>query len=99
MNNDYPNIPRLVVLGAGESGTGAAILAKQKGFDVFVSDCSHINPIYKALLEQHRIAWEEGQHTESSILNATEVVKSPASLHPRRSYRHSPDGTSPFSPR
>lgn len=77
MNNPCQNIPRLVVLGAGESGTGAAILAKQKGFDVFVSDCSHINPIYKALLEQHQIAWEEGQHTESSILNATEVVKSP----------------------
>ncbi len=77
MNNNQPIIPRLVVLGAGESGTGAAILAKQKGFDVFVSDCSQINPIYKALLEQHSIAWEEGQHTESSILSATEVVKSP----------------------
>ncbi len=77
MNNNQPIIPRLVVLGAGESGTGAAILAQQKGFDVFVSDCSQINPIYKALLEQHSIAWEEGQHTESSILSATEVVKSP----------------------
>ena len=68
---------RLVVLGAGESGCGAAILAKEKGYDVFVSDMGTIKPEYKALLEQNNIRWEEGQHTESLILNADEVVKSP----------------------
>lgn len=68
---------RLVILGAGESGTGAAILAKQKGYDVFVSDFGAISPIYKSLLEQHHISWEEGKHTEELVLNATEVVKSP----------------------
>ena len=70
-------IKRIVILGAGESGTGAAVLAKVKGMDTFVSDCSHIQDRYKALLRQYDIAWEEGQHTESLILNADEVVKSP----------------------
>lgn len=68
---------RMVVLGAGESGTGAAILAKVKGCDVFVSDNSSIKPKYKEMLNSHGICWEEGQHTEASILNADEVVKSP----------------------
>lgn len=68
---------RMVILGAGESGTGAAILAKAKGFDVFVSDKSSIKPNYKALLDAHGIRWEEGDHTEAAILNADEVVKSP----------------------
>lgn len=68
---------RLVVLGAGESGTGAAILAKEKGYDVFVSDMGHIQDPYRALLDQHGILWEDGKHTESLILNADEVVKSP----------------------
>ena len=68
---------RLVILGAGESGTGAAILAKSKGMDVFVSDMGSIAPMYQALLDQHQIAWEEGQHTAELILNADEVVKSP----------------------
>lgn len=68
---------RLVVLGAGESGAGAAVLAKKKGFDVFVSDMSPIKEKYKNLLIQHQIEWEEGQHTEDLILNANEVVKSP----------------------
>jgi UDP-N-acetylmuramoylalanine--D-glutamate ligase len=68
---------RIVILGAGESGTGAAILAKTKGFDVFVSDCGTISDPYRALLDQHAIAWEDGHHTESLILNADEVVKSP----------------------
>ena len=77
MNTDNQKMRRLVVLGAGESGTGAAILAKQKGYDVFVSDFGTIAPIYKSLLQQHQIAWEEGRHTEDLILNATEVVKSP----------------------
>ena len=68
---------RLVVLGAGESGSGAAILAKEKGFDVFVSDCGTISEPYRALLDQNGVQWEDGQHTESLILNADEVVKSP----------------------
>ena len=68
---------RIVVLGAGESGVGAAVLAKVKGFDTFVSDMSAIKDKYKELLNKHGIAWEEGQHTEELILNADEVVKSP----------------------
>ena len=68
---------RIVVLGAGESGAGAAVLAKAKGFEVFVSDMSAIKDKYKTLLNAHNIEWEEGQHTESKILNADEVIKSP----------------------
>ena len=68
---------RLVVLGAGESGTGAAILAKEKGYDVFVSDMGTIQEPYRALLEQNGIVWEDGHHTAELILNADEVVKSP----------------------
>ena len=68
---------RIVVLGAGESGAGAAVLAKAKGFDVFVSDMSAIKDKYKTLLNKHNIEWEEGQHTENKILNADEVIKSP----------------------
>lgn len=68
---------RIVILGAGESGTGAAILAQQKGMDVFVSDMGAISPAYQALLNQHQIAWEQGQHTAELILNADEVIKSP----------------------
>ena len=68
---------RIVVLGAGESGSGAAILAKEKGFDVFVSDCGTISEPYRALLDQNGVAWEDGKHSEDLILNADEVVKSP----------------------
>lgn len=68
---------RVVILGAGESGAGAAVLAKAKGFEVFVSDKSSIKPKYKELLDRHAIAWEEGQHTEADILNADEIIKSP----------------------
>lgn len=68
---------RLVILGAGESGTGAAILAKEKGYDVFVSDMGEIKAPYRALLDQNGIAWEDQHHTESLILNADEVIKSP----------------------
>ncbi len=68
---------RIVVLGAGESGAGAAVLAKKKGFDVFVSDMSKIADKYKKLLDDNQIAWEEGQHTETRILDADEIVKSP----------------------
>ena len=68
---------RLVILGAGESGAGAAVLAKKEGFDVFVSDMSKIADKYKKLLDDHQIAWEEGQHTEERILAADEIIKSP----------------------
>ena len=68
---------RIVVLGAGESGAGAAVLAKVKGFDVFVSDLSAIKDKHKQMLDSRGIAWEEGHHTESLILNADEVIKSP----------------------
>ena len=68
---------RIVILGAGESGAGAAILAKKEGFDVFVSDMSNIKDKYKKLLDDHDIEWEEGHHTEEKILNADEVIKSP----------------------
>ena len=68
---------KIVVLGAGESGAGAAVLAKKEGFDVFVSDMSMIKDKYKKLLDDHGIEWEEGQHTEARILDADEVIKSP----------------------
>ena len=68
---------RIVILGAGESGAGAAVLAKKEGFDVFVSDMSKINNKYKKMLDDHNIEWEEGHHTEEKILNASEIVKSP----------------------
>lgn len=68
---------RLVILGAGESGAGAALLGKAKGFEVFVSDKSDIKPKYKDVLLNHDIEWESGEHTEGLILNADVVVKSP----------------------
>lgn len=68
---------RIVVLGAGESGAGAAVLAKVKGFDTFVSDMSNISEKYKNLLRKYDISWEEGKHTEELILNADEIIKSP----------------------
>ncbi|MDR1335384.1 MAG: UDP-N-acetylmuramoyl-L-alanine--D-glutamate ligase [Tannerella sp.] len=68
---------RTVILGAGESGTGAAILAKARGADVFVSDSAAIRPPYRDMLTQRGIAWEENGHTETLILNADEIVKSP----------------------
>ena len=68
---------RIVILGAGESGAGAAVLAKKEGFDVFVSDTSAIKDKYKKMLNDHHIEWEEGHHTEEKILNSYEVIKSP----------------------
>lgn len=68
---------KIVVLGAGESGAGAAVLAKVKGFDVWVSDKSLIKQQYKDLLCKYDIAWEEGEHSMDKILAADEVVKSP----------------------
>ena len=68
---------RVVVLGGAESGVGAAVLAKVKGFDVFLSDKGQIKEEYAAQLRKWEIPFEEGQHTEELILNADEVVKSP----------------------
>lgn len=68
---------RIVILGAGESGAGAAVLAKKQGFDVFVSDMSEIKTEYKVLMDKFEISWEEKQHSEQQILNAHEVIKSP----------------------
>lgn len=68
---------RIVILGAGESGAGAAVLAKKEGFDVFVSDMSKIADKYKKMLDERQIAWEEGRHTEERVLSADEIIKSP----------------------
>ena len=68
---------KIAILGAGESGAGAAVLAKKQGFEVFVSDMSTIHDKYKKLLDDHQIAWEEGHHTAEKILDADEVIKSP----------------------
>lgn len=71
------NKKRIVVLGGGESGAGAAVLAKVKGFDVFLSDRGKIAAEHAALLKKWEIPFEEGHHTEELILNADEIVKSP----------------------
>ena len=67
----------LVILGGGESGAGAAVLAKKQGFDVFVSDLSKIRPQYREMLDKYEIPYEENRHTEDKILNAGEIIKSP----------------------
>ena len=64
---------KMVILGAGESGTGAAILAKKQGFEVFVSDMSVIKDKYKKLLNDHNIYWEEGVHTEAKIIDSMKL--------------------------
>lgn len=68
---------KIVILGGGESGVGAAILAQKKGFEVFLSDFSAIKPKYKETLTKYGIRWEEKQHTEDIILSANEIIKSP----------------------
>ncbi len=68
---------RLVVIGGGESGVGAAVLAKVKGMEVFLSDMGNIAPRYKEILDKWEILWEEGHHTEEKVLSADEIVKSP----------------------
>lgn len=68
---------KIVILGAGESGVGAAILAVKEGFDVFVTDSSPIKDKYKKILNERNIVWEEGHHSEEIILKADEVIKSP----------------------
>jgi UDP-N-acetylmuramoylalanine--D-glutamate ligase len=72
-----PGAIDIAILGAGESGTGAAILAKKKGFNVFVSDKGQIQQNYKNVLSQNGISWEEGNHSENKILSAAEIIKSP----------------------
>src|SRR5690606_28783835 len=68
---------RLVVLGGGESGVGTALLGKEKGFDVFVSDKGKIKEKYKNVLIHNEIEWEDETHSEEKILNANIVMKSP----------------------
>ena len=68
---------RIVILGGGESGVGSAVLAKVKGFDVFLSDMGKISDEYASMLEKWEIPFEQGCHTEELILNADEVIKSP----------------------
>jgi len=68
---------KIAILGAGESGAGAAVLAIKQGFDVFVSDMSKIADKYKKMMDDHHIIWEECHHTEEKILDVDEVIKSP----------------------
>ena len=68
---------KIAILGAAESGVGAAILAQKQGYDVFVSDMGIIKPNYKDMLNEHGINWEEGQHSSEKILDASEIIKSP----------------------
>lgn len=68
---------KIVVLGGGESGVGAALLAQAKGFDVFLSDKGALTDEYRTILQAHHIPFEEGQHSEERILAAKEVIKSP----------------------
>ena len=68
---------RIVILGAAESGVGAAVLALKKGFQVFVSDMGNIKANYKEILDKYGIRWEENKHTEDEILCADEIIKSP----------------------
>ena len=68
---------RIVVLGGGESGVGAAVLAQKKGFDVFLSDAGQIKHHYQEMLNQYGIEWEDGGHTAELVLNAHEIIKSP----------------------
>ena len=70
-------VKRLVILGAGVSGAGTAILGKKKGYEVFVSDFGEIKETYKQVLIHNEIEWEEGKHSEGLILNADVVMKSP----------------------
>jgi UDP-N-acetylmuramoylalanine--D-glutamate ligase len=70
-------LKKIIILGAGESGVGAALLAKQKGYNVFVSDASAIKPIYQSELEANHIPFESGTHDVERILEADEVMKSP----------------------
>jgi len=68
---------KIVILGAGESGAGSAVLAQKQGFDVFVSDNGQIKDNYREIFNNFKIKWEEGNHNEKVILSANEVIKSP----------------------
>jgi len=68
---------KIVILGAGESGAGSAVLALRRGYDVFVSDKGEIKEKYREILDRNKIRWEEGKHTEDEIFSADEVIKSP----------------------
>lgn len=68
---------KIVILGGGESGTGSAVLAQKKGFNVFLSDSGTIKPAYREILEKNNISFEEGKHSEDVIYSADEVIKSP----------------------
>jgi UDP-N-acetylmuramoylalanine--D-glutamate ligase len=68
---------KIVILGAGESGAGSAVLAQKHGFEVFVSDKGQIKENFREILEKHNIKWEEGNHSEAIILSADEIIKSP----------------------
>ena len=68
---------KIVILGAGESGAGSAILAQRQGFDVFVTDNGKIKQKYRDILDSNKIRWEEGKHTDDEIFTANEVIKSP----------------------
>jgi branched-subunit amino acid aminotransferase/4-amino-4-deoxychorismate lyase len=67
---------RIVVLGGGESGVGSAVLAKVKGFDVFLSDMGNISEEYRSVLQEWNIPFEQGKHSEDLIMNADEVIVS-----------------------
>jgi len=71
----------LIILGGGESGVGAAVLAKRMGYDVFLSDAGIVKDLYKKELAEHNIDFEEGGHTEERVLKADEVMKSPGISH------------------
>ena len=83
---------KIAVLGGGISGYGSAILAKKKGFDVFLSDMGKIAPKFRDRLDEWNVEYEEGQHTEVRILDAHEVIKSPGipDTAPivKRTYKH-----------
>ncbi|MEY3688136.1 MAG: UDP-N-acetylmuramoyl-L-alanine--D-glutamate ligase [Bacteroidota bacterium] len=72
---------KIVILGAGESGVGAALLCKQQGYDVFVSDGGKIQPHFEKELLEHQIEFEQGSHDHGRIMDATEVMKSPGIPH------------------
>lgn len=77
MYQHYPTYHQILVLGAGESGTGAALLAQKHGMNVLVSDTGHIKPTYKELLATHQIPYEESGHTITAVQQADLIVVSP----------------------
>ena len=78
---------KIAILGAAESGVGAAVLALKKGYDVFVSDMGQIKSDYKDTLDKYDIRYEEGRHSENEILTADEIIKRLDIPYPPISYR------------